>query len=238
MLARGTCSVDGCSLPHKARGYCAVHYQQWMRGAPVVAEIRRRDRTPHEHCSEEGCVEPVKAKGLCDAHYARLLRYGHTRYRDRKRPPKECSVAGCDSHMYAGGLCNLHYMRKRTLRKEFGLTLAQFDAMLAAQDGRCAICGTTETRANWRSTKPEALAVDHDHATNAVRGLLCNSCNRGLGLFADSADRLHAAAAYLEHHAALAPACDAPRTPAADGAPRDYLTLVPMPAVWPPPHLN
>lgn len=238
MLVRGICSVDGCSQHHKARGYCPIHYQQWKRGVPLIAEVRRRDRTPHEHCSEEGCASPVKAKGLCKAHYARLLRHGHTRYHDRKRTPKICSAVGCENHLYAKGVCHLHYMREHKLCRKFGITVARWNEMLAEQGGACAICGTTETRPNWRSGQPDAMHVDHDHATGAIRALLCNSCNRGLGIFGDSASRLRAAAAYLERHAAPTLACDAPRTPAADGTPRDYLALVPMPALWPPPLLN
>ena len=207
---RGICSVDGCSQPHKARGYCPIHYQQWKRGVPLVAEVRRRDRTPHDHCNEPGCLDPVKAKGLCKAHYARLLRHGHTRHPNRARPVQPCSVPGCDGDRYAKGVCHLHYSRERKLREKFGITGAQFDAMLAAQGGGCAICGTAETRANWRSGKAAAMDVDHDHATGAVRGLLCDSCNRAIGFFADSPDRLRAAIAYLERHAAPALACDAP----------------------------
>lgn len=75
------------------------------------------------------------------------------------------------------------------LRYKFGITLEEYDALLDAQDGRCAICGA----------RPEGrmLDVDHDHATGIVRGLLCNNCNRGIGHLGDDAERLLAAAAYL-----------------------------------------
>lgn len=75
----------------------------------------------------------------------------------------------------------------------YGLTTGQFDALLAAQDGKCAICGTSE----WpgRAKSPH---VDHDHVTGAVRGILCRNCNNGLGMFGEDASRLRAAAEYLE----------------------------------------
>jgi hypothetical protein len=74
---------------------------------------------------------------------------------------------------------------------KYGLTPAAFDAMLAGQGGRCAICGTDEP--GWHGWN-----VDHDHETGVVRGILCGHCNVGLGHFADDADRLRAAADYLD----------------------------------------
>lgn len=83
------------------------------------------------------------------------------------------------------------YGRKQMLYHKYGLTLADYNAMLAAQDMACAICGQ-------RSDKP--LHVDHDHETGEVRGLLCNSCNTGLGFFKDRIRLLAAAIVYLEEH--------------------------------------
>lgn len=73
--------------------------------------------------------------------------------------------------------------------KSYGISQAVYDEMLAAQDGRCAICQEGNGR--------YLLAVDHNHATKSVRGLLCQRCNAGLGQFKDVPDRLEAAARYL-----------------------------------------
>jgi hypothetical protein len=62
-----------------------------------------------------------------------------------------------------------------------------------AQDGKCAICGVHEAYAPRKR-----LAVDHDHRTGAIRGLLCGNCNVGLGQFKDSPELLAAAIRYLE----------------------------------------
>lgn len=79
----------------------------------------------------------------------------------------------------------------------FGLTPAQYQEMLNAQGGVCAICENTE-RSTSKTGRIKRLAVDHDHATGAIRGLLCANCNKGIGNLGDSVDTLIAAAAYLE----------------------------------------
>lgn len=85
-------------------------------------------------------------------------------------------------------------IRPRMLRARFGLTVEMYDAMLAAQDYKCAIC---------RTTKPDnrygKFFVDHCHKTKKVRGLLCHKCNRGLGSLGDTVEGIMRAVAYLEN---------------------------------------
>jgi hypothetical protein len=87
--------------------------------------------------------------------------------------------------------------RKSHLKRKYGLTLEQYDAMLEAQGGVCAIC---------RQPRPEerTLHVDHDHDTGAIRGLLCFTCNNALGDFRDEPELFHAAAEYLDRDDELA----------------------------------
>ncbi len=95
----------------------------------------------------------------------------------------------------------LHKSRLRSahLRFWFGLTHEEYEAMMASQNGLCAICGKPETRL-WKG-KPTRLAVDHDHSPpHTIRGLLCSKCNHGIGSFLDSPALLEAAAAYLRAH--------------------------------------
>jgi hypothetical protein len=78
------------------------------------------------------------------------------------------------------------------LHRRMGLTEEAAAAMLAAQGGRCAICGTADpgtVRGTW--------CLDHDHATGLPRGFLCVFCNQGLGRFRDDPTLLAAAIAYL-----------------------------------------
>jgi Recombination endonuclease VII len=74
---------------------------------------------------------------------------------------------------------------------KFGLTQEQYDAMLVDQDFKCAVCRTDDPglKRGW--------SVDHCHATNKVRGLLCNSCNLGLGQFRDNPSIIASAISYL-----------------------------------------
>ena len=194
-----TCKVDGCKRRHKAQGYCATHYAQFRRGAPVTKKIKTRNHTQYECCSEEGCTEPVKAKGVCATHYQRLLRHGHTMYRDRKKLAKFCSVPNCDNHLYANGICHSHYLKSRKWL-EFGLTLDGYLSMAEEQGNVCLICKKPESAPDGRSAKTRDLSVDHSHVTNKVRGLLCNKCNRGLGLFCDDPSLLQSAMNYLWKH--------------------------------------
>jgi hypothetical protein len=83
--------------------------------------------------------------------------------------------------------------RKSHLKRKYGLTLEEFDEMLATQGGGCAICGN-----------PEADNVDHDHVTGEVRGILCFNCNIAIGHIADDKDRLLRAFAYLDRDDELA----------------------------------
>lgn len=72
-----------------------------------------------------------------------------------------------------------------------GFTLVEYDAMLEGQGGCCAICGKTPAENNRR------LATDHNHETGEVRGLLCDNCNRALGLLQDSPEVCRRAMLYL-----------------------------------------
>ena len=83
------------------------------------------------------------------------------------------------------------------LATNYGLTSDQYLAMLDKQGGVCAICGEAETKKHGRTGTAFRLAVDHCHETGLVRGLLCQTCNRVIGLFKDDVDRHQRAIEYL-----------------------------------------
>ena len=197
---QGVCSVKECGRQLKARGYCQTHYMQIRRGYPITDQIKVRVSEKPEECVEEGCSDPVKAKGLCKAHYQRFLRHGHTKYRDRTKPTKECVIPTCGNVLYSNGLCHAHYAKERTWKSR-GLTAKGYIEKLSAQKFVCAICEKEERSTDARSGKVRDLAVDHSHETNEIRGLLCSSCNRGLGLFQDDPELIAKAAGYLLRYA-------------------------------------
>ena len=90
--------------------------------------------------------------------------------------------------------------RNRQLQYKYGITVEIYEQMLKDQGGCCAICKTTENAVTGRG-KDWNFSVDHCHTTGKVRGLLCNSCNRGLGFLQDNADIVATAAAYLRSNA-------------------------------------
>jgi hypothetical protein len=77
------------------------------------------------------------------------------------------------------------------LRREFDMTLEEYERKDTEQAGLCKICGHSQHGG-------KRLAVDHDHDTKENRDLLCDLCNRALGLFKDNLDTLRNAVAYLE----------------------------------------
>jgi recombination endonuclease VII len=85
------------------------------------------------------------------------------------------------------------WKRKHRLKLK-GLTVTAFDDMLSLQDGKCALCEHAHVPGDMR----RSLVVDHCHTSGRIRGLLCHSCNRAIGLMRDDAARLRFAADYLE----------------------------------------
>lgn len=86
--------------------------------------------------------------------------------------------------------------RNGNLKSQFGIDLETYEAMFEAQGGQCLVCGGA-------SKSGRRLAVDHDHKTGRVRGLLCSECNTALGQAGDSPERLRALADYLEANSGL-----------------------------------
>lgn len=90
--------------------------------------------------------------------------------------------------------------RGSDLKRDFGISLDQYQDAFAAQGGVCACCQKPEV--SERDGKRKWLAVDHDHTDGSFRGLLCSNCNQGIGRFKDDVEVLRRAADYIEAHAA------------------------------------
>jgi hypothetical protein len=127
-------------------------------------------------------------------------------YRRRREaaPPRPCQKCGGPvTHKTGLPVCkdcrvddrDREYKHAMHLKHRYGITLADYDRMLAEQDGRCAICRTDNP-----GTRSATWHVDHDKLTGQIRELLCNGCNVGIGCLRHDPDILIAAARYLVKH--------------------------------------
>jgi hypothetical protein len=96
--------------------------------------------------------------------------------------------------------CKQHYntkkgkdnARQRHLKNSYGITTDEYNLLFNKQSGKCAICD------RHQSELKQSLCVDHNHKTGKVRGLLCDSCNKGIGCFQDNVDLLSNRIQYIK----------------------------------------
>lgn len=125
-------------------------------------------------------------------------KYPQGRFKDK--PCRRCGVTfapKAPSHFYCGADCAVDGVTSAYLRRNYGISVDEYRAMLEHQKGRCALCDGEGFLMN-PATHKVRLVVDHCHATGKVRGLLCHNCNRALGLFHDDTTALRKAIDYLE----------------------------------------
>lgn len=135
---------------------------------------------------QNGNTDDFKIDNLCEGFYL-TTKYDYRTAEGRAQYNKEYRDAR------PGIFRNTH------LQRNFGIDLAEYQRMFVEQNGVCAICDRPETR--QRRGTLRWLAVDHNHETGAVRGLLCSDCNVMLGYAQDSESRMARAIEYLRRHA-------------------------------------
>lgn len=167
--------------------------------------------------ARQRAIDNPEAKVEADRRYRQTDRYKATRKARREGPQRERILEQKRESWYRNHETNLDRQRQREADPEFrrkkreryerwrasdprgvhrnnlkcfyGMMLEQWDALIIAQSGRCAICGT-----------PGDLVVDHCHESGSLRALLCSTCNTGLGQFKEDPARMRAAAEYIETH--------------------------------------
>ena len=117
----------------------------------------------------------------------------YSRIYEANRPPRDSAENRAYHKTYYG--TNVSVFRAQNLKRLYGITLQDYDNMLASQGGGCAICGSKSPGKRFRH-----FHVDHSHATGKIRGLLCAACNAGIGHLKDSLDLLERAMRYLDAH--------------------------------------
>lgn len=90
--------------------------------------------------------------------------------------------------------------RNNHYKRNYGITLDQYNSMFEAQEGKCAICKKVETLIDHRSKKVKNLAVDHCHKTGKVRELLCCNCNKAFGFIGENLEILTRMIEYAKKH--------------------------------------
>ena len=194
---RGVCSLDGCERPHCAVGLCTTHYRRSRKSSVV------RSRQPCATCGgaigEGRSPLTVYCSPSCRA-ASKNARVENRPVRGRAEVCEVCGELLPDGSHRRMVLCSAECrkeQRRRVARRAwlwnlYGLTSEDYDRILARQGGGCAGCG-----------RKDRLCVDHDKATGVVRGVLCSSCNIGIGWLGHNVDRMERLVSYLREPPAL-----------------------------------
>ena len=201
------CTVEGCNKVVVARNYCATHYKRFKRhgdatkGRPATwGKTYNHPMYESYYWFKRNNLLSQEIKEFWD--FVKIIGekpHGHKLYRIDIHKPLSInnfewrqSIISKEKAEYARKwrAANPEKSKNNYLKKCYGITLEQYNEMLIKQNGVCAIC--CEKDPNF-----DNLAVDHDHKTNKVRGLLCHLCNRALGMFKDDGIRIKNAIIYL-----------------------------------------
>lgn len=166
------CQVEDCGRDSRARGWCAMHYQRWQ--VHGTTELPARTSVTITGNFDHGSLQGYNFhKCRCKACVGRYRTYQREWYREHKD--------------------KFHsYDRKHQLKRYYGLSLEDYERMLQAQGGVCAVCKGLQ-----QDPRKRYLCVDHCHKTGAVRGLLCDHCNRAASNVRDDPSIAVALAEYL-----------------------------------------
>lgn len=190
MRQRKPCSI--CGDPQVGHGFCGKHYQRWRKyGDPMFVKPNRGNRSVRvmptsRVCGTCGHVGPLDEfqvrRNTCKPCARQKLRQWQ-----RDNPVKYAALREREKGSGARARWNL-----RNRAADAGIDPDVFEAYYAAHDGCCEICGSR------RKPGGRDLCIDHDHVTGEFRGMLCTTCNSGLGHFKDEAWRMIAAIDYLQ----------------------------------------
>ena len=147
-------------------------------------------------CSVEDCEKLAYAKGYCRQHWWRLKTYGRL-HKITGLIKGNCIIEGCGKPIKGHGYCVNHWTMMRT----YGIKPEEYYIKLKEQNFKCAVCEEEETSVAWNGKgKVKKLAIDHDHKTDKIRGLLCSRCNTFLGRVNEDISLIDAMKAYLIKH--------------------------------------
>lgn len=198
------CEFPGCGRKHAVAGLCAPHDKQRRRGDalyPVgdraVGNQKKRERwaklSPEEKAAALKPMHDAVPRERSEEWIRRMSAQLRAKWASDDPPlpgsAKVCPYCGDSFRPNSGRqvFCKEQCKKDHRAATVYKISIADLRALREKQDGVCGVC---------RSDKP--LHVDHDHASGRVRGLLCTTCNTGLGKLGDSVETLRRAIAYLE----------------------------------------
>lgn len=191
-MQQGTCDANNCDRNRVARGLCMMHYQRTRAGKPLDIPTTLRCDSCGECFSPKSSVQVYCSPACRDRMKSRRAKG----YRNVLPNTKSCLL--CERTFtregravkYCSSACRRQMATLRLYKRTAGLTETRYREMIQEQAGLCAVCG-------FPPAVRDVLFVDHCHAQNRVRGLICHNCNVGLGNFKDDPARLAAAIDYL-----------------------------------------
>ncbi len=206
-----TCTQCGQAKPQD-EFHRAAHGRQGRAAECKTCHAARSakplDRSPVLTCLNCGTEFPNPARRGPDRKFCTARckdKWWQAEYQRRRqgnplRPCKRCG--GPVAHKTGLPICQAcrvdnrsrPYRRATIVKSRYGLTQDGYDALLAQQGGRCAIC-RADSPGSWGDWR-----VDHDAVTGKVRGLLCDGCNKGIGCLQHDPDVIAAALRYLQRH--------------------------------------
>lgn len=190
------CSVEGCPEKHKARGFCMSHYHKASKEG-----LFKRSKRVAKHVLSE--IDNENMTAYCDTHACRVELY-------ESNGKVECAPRRTERNKRATEAIKADPLRRENRReyqnsyqkeyrwKSVEAEIGTRDSLLKKCGRKCEICN--------RDVDLDSMRIDHDHSCcpkgsyckDCVRGVLCNGCNSGLGMFLDNPDSLTAAVVYVK----------------------------------------
>lgn len=168
-----------CSLRRSKTPYC----KEWMDFWKFVKDLKVRPSEKHKIARQDS-TKPYSKENF----------YWKEPLIEMSKSTEELSQQAAWMRKYRQK--HPERFQNSSLKKHYGITLEDYNALHDKQKGNCAICGNPEVRII--RDKVIKLAVDHCHQTGNIRGLLCSNCNTGIGALKHDIDRLKTAIEYLE----------------------------------------
>lgn len=216
------CSIEGCERPHKTMSLCQYHYNKkrleenpkkaftGVRGHPFYMLWFERKQCK-QLCWEwlldfKKFVQDISPKPDGEFFLTKIdgaQPYGPDNFKwleHLRRKPNETNKEWWARKLEARKIINPNLESDRNIKRKYGLTREDYEEKLKSQNYVCAICKQPEIAYDGRTNTIRRLAVDHNHKTGAIRGLLCWRCNGTIGQINENLELVKSIEEYLIKH--------------------------------------